>query len=71
MEMEFMDDAIDALDEGPKEPWNPDPNRPRSLDDVKMRLDNEPFLHFFRFTKPQIDYLLYHIQIPPTFQPPG
>ena len=76
LELMEMDDEIhlavlDALDEGPAEKWNPDPNRPRNLDDVKRRLDDDTFLHYFRFTQPQIDYLLYHIQIPPHFQPPG
>ena len=68
---EFYLAVLDAIDEGPEENWNPDPNRPRDLDDVKRRLDDDTFLHYFRFTKPQIDYLLYHIQIPPNFQPPG
>lgn len=60
-----------AMEDGPGENWNPDPGRPRTLDAAKRRFDDDTFLHFFRFTKPQIEYLLYHIQIPATFQPKG
>jgi hypothetical protein len=71
MEDEFYLAVLAAMEEGPVEKWNPDPDRPRNLDDVKRSLDEDTFLHYFRFTPPQIDYLLYHIEIPRTFQPPG
>ena len=47
---EFYLAVLDAIDEGPEENWNPDPNRPRDLDDVKRRLDDDTFLPLHQAT---------------------